>query len=336
MPSLDFVSEFMNENCESVTEKNGKFHCRCPLCGDSQKSQRKKRFHLTFYSDDKIIYNCFNCNASGTFTKLYAFFKGIKEDIAYKELHGFTSVKKRLGKVKNNKLKTEDKKLIGDTDYRLLLEKDCVCENVVSVGYIESMAVKYLKKFRDERKVPNYVKLWFCLNGNYKHRIIIPIYDKSGKIVYFQGRRISSKQEPKYLNPSAPKSLIIPNIERLESNNPIVIVEGLLDSYSISNGTTGLGKSISEEFIKSLKKINEEIIVVFDNDDAGREARNKFFNENKYHKQVKYFLWSLKLSKAKDLNQIMVQNKLSIKEMDEIVRTNSYDYDDFYVRINLC
>jgi hypothetical protein len=43
----------------------------------------------------------------------------------------------------------------------------------------------------------------------------------------------------------------------------------------------------------------------------------------------------MKLPNTKDLNQLMVENSLSIEEMDEIVKKNSYDYDDFYVRINL-
>lgn len=337
MPSIEFVSMFMNEHCENVTEKNGKFHCRCPICGDSLKSRRKKRFHLTFYSEDKIIYNCFNCNDSGTFTKLYSFIKGIPEDVAYKELYGFEGVKNRITKVKTNKLKPEDKALIGTIDYRLMLEKDCICESVNPIGYTDKLAFDFLKKFRKDRNVPKDIKLWFCLDGTYKYRVIIPVTDKNGKIVYFQARAVSPKQEPKYLNPTTPKSIIIPNIEKLNSSKPIVITEGLLDSFSIDNGTTCLGKFISEEFVKELKKINEDVIVVFDNDEAGRESRDKFFKENRYAKQVKYFLWNMgKFSKIKDLNQLKVERNLSIDEMDSIIKENSYTYDEFYVRINLC
>lgn len=330
MPTLEFVSMFMNEHCEDVKENAGKFHCRCPICGDSQKSKRKKRFHLTFYTDDKIIYNCFNCNASGTFTKLYAFLTGMDEKEAYKELHGVKTIEEELKKPITKKLKPEDKALIGTVDYREMLKKDCVCENVKNPGYIENLGIKFLKKFRKDRDVPEDVKLYFCFDGKYKNRIIIPIYDKMGRMIYFQGRRISPKQEPKYFNPESPKSIIIPNIERLDFSKPVIITEGLLDSFSVSNGTTCLGKSISEDFIKSLFKHNEDlmIIIVFDNDEPGKKSLEKFLNENKYCKKVFYFVWK-KFPNVKDLNQMKVENKLSISDMDDIVKKfnlNFYDY----------
>jgi DNA primase len=332
MPTLEYVSMFMNEHCEDVKEKNGKFHCRCPLCGDSKKSKRKKRFHLTFFSEDKIIYNCFNCNASGTFTDLYATLKGIDENTAYKELHGFESVSNRFKKVKFIKPKVEDDVI----DFRKVL-KNCICENTNENGYVTNNVIKILKKFKKERDVPDYIKLWFCIDGDYKNRIILPIYDDKGRMIYFQARATLPKQKPKYLNPTSTKKLIIPNIERLDFNKPIVITEGLLDSFSISNGTTCLGKSITVEFIKELKKHNEDtaLILVFDNDEPGIEARAKFLRENDYNKVVKYFLWNKRFPNIKDLNQMKTENNLSIKEMDNIIKENSYNFFDFMVIKNL-
>lgn len=47
--------------------ENDQYKARCPLCGDSQKDETKKRFYIKFNfdNDDPIKYNCFNCNSHG-------------------------------------------------------------------------------------------------------------------------------------------------------------------------------------------------------------------------------------------------------------------------------
>lgn len=44
--------------------------CRCALCGDSKKDKRKTRFYIqtNLNNDNPILYNCFNCGASGILT----------------------------------------------------------------------------------------------------------------------------------------------------------------------------------------------------------------------------------------------------------------------------
>jgi len=68
MLDLEIINDFAYEHFENIAvSKNGMhFHSRCPLCGDSKKSSRKKRFHLD-YNEGNPIWHCFNCNRSGSF-----------------------------------------------------------------------------------------------------------------------------------------------------------------------------------------------------------------------------------------------------------------------------
>ena len=97
MLNLDVVNSFVMEFFSLVTDtKNGThWHARCPLCGDSKKNIRKKRFHLD-YNNGNPIWQCFNCGRSGSFLEIYSELKAISIDDAKNELYGFDSLRDRL------------------------------------------------------------------------------------------------------------------------------------------------------------------------------------------------------------------------------------------------
>ena len=94
MIDLQIVSEFVYENFENITtEKNNEqFIARCSLCGDSDKSKRKRRFYL-YYNNGNPIYHCFNCGDSGTFLKLYSLIKSITINESKRILFGYDTKK---------------------------------------------------------------------------------------------------------------------------------------------------------------------------------------------------------------------------------------------------
>ena len=49
----------------------------------------------------------------------------------------------------------------------------------------------------------------FTTSGEYGHRIIVPSYDKDGKLNYFTGRTWLSRKKPKYKNPDLPREEVI-------------------------------------------------------------------------------------------------------------------------------
>ena len=125
-------------------------------------------------------------------------------------------------------------------------------------------------------------------NGNhydrFRDRIMFPIRDSRGRCIGFGGR-VLGKEEPKYLN--SPETVLfhkgrelyglyearqaIRNIERM------VIVEGYMDvvglaRHGIDFAAATLGTATTDEHLKRLFRVSDEMHFCFDGDRAGRAA----------------------------------------------------------------
>lgn len=249
---------------------------------------------------------------------------GIDEEDAKKELYGYNpeEVKKRMGRKKKKIIKNPH--LIKKHNYIL---KDCFQIEKPETGIIYQKYIEILKEFKEKRKIPKESKIFIAYKGFYKSRIIIPIFDSKDNIIYFQARRIPGTNiEPKYINPSLKKSIIILNKNNFDPEKYIIIVEGLLDAFSIgTQGTTCLGASIDDDFIKKVLKYTKKgVIISFDRDDAGFEALNKFLKESEYNKKSKYFVIPNKYKDCDDINKFKVT--YNIEDMYNFIVENSTSY----------
>lgn len=303
MLDLEFVRSFVHENFSHVSvSRNGThFNFRCPFCGDSEKSKRKKRFHLQYNNDESTFFNCFNCPATGTFYDLYAHMEGISSSDAYKKLRKFDceTVKKSLVQKSTYKEKTID--YTKHDNFNDFLKNNCLSLESIPTSYYQSKLIEYLKFFKESRQITT--ELFVCHSGIFEKRIIIPIIE-NGVCVYFQGRRILETQYPKYLNPSVEKENVILNIRHFNPEKFIIVTEGILDADAIGyQGTTCLGASIDDIFLSELYKYtNKGIILALDNDKAGQDQIQKIFKESKFNKKLLYFT----LDTEKDLNEFKV------------------------------
>ncbi len=323
MPTLEQVTEFVYENLEGVTinRKGTNFHTRCPFCGDSKKSQSKKRFHLKYENDQAIYGNCFNCNNSCNFYSLYAHIIGVTSDEAYKKFNTYNkkSILKRLNGTKINTKNEDINNKYVDFSYIL---QDCITVDQPTNSFILKKYQHLLQQFIQERKIKQ--KLYIAYRGPFKSRIIIPIwYDN--KMVYFQGRRIFSEMSPKYLNPSVNKNNIILNIENFNKDNHIIVVEGLLDAYTIGNqGTAVLGKEASKEFLSQLReKSNKPVIIAMDNDKDGMAKTIEYINNREYRNEL-FFIMPKKYNYIKDINELIIN--INTPDVYNFVVENSYKY----------
>lgn len=343
MINYDVVNQFVYEHLSLITtsKNNTHWHARCPLCGDSKKSERKKRFHLD-YNNGNPIWNCFNCNQSGSFLDIYAQIKCIDIEEAKMELFGFDTIRDRLSNREiflNNQQK--DKKINYDT-FNWIREKS-ISRFEKPGGIMSKKYKEILDKFIRDRKIKTSYDILICLEGEYKSRIIVPVIDRNDNIIYFQARRLpDSNIQPKYINPKVEKSTIILNEDKFDNNKDIVITEGLLDAFSIGNQATScLGGIFSDEFIGIVQNYtSKNIILAFDNpfvDKAGYRNIFNFIRGSKkkppsvYNKKVKYFIPSKEHIDVKDINMIDV--KYSINNMYEYIVQNSYSYMETYVKL---
>lgn len=345
MLDLQVVDDFIYEFFALVTvSKNGThFHARCLLCGDSQKSQTKKRFHLDF-NNGNPIYHCFNCMKSGSFLELYMMIKGIDISQARKELFKYNP--DYLIQKLSNRKKEKIVKEISTENHNYILDYS-VSDMFPQPGVMGKKYLKLLNDFRESRKLSKEYELLYAFDGDYKGRIIIPIYDENKDIIYFQARRSpGSDLDPKYKNPTIAKGSIIHNKHKFDRKKPIVVVEGLLDAMTIGlQGTTCLGAEISDNLMKEIINLTDEYVIVApDNDKAGIELMKKFMigkerkgrrlniPPSKYAKKVKYFLFPRKFKECKDINMYSV--KYGFSDVFSFIVDNSYDWSEAYVKMH--
>ena len=119
----------------------------------------------------------------------------------------------------------------------------------------------------------------------FRNRIIFPIRDVRNRIVGFGGRVINNDDQPKYLNsPETPvfhKGGLLYNFSKvrpgLKNKDNIIVVEGYMDVISLAskgflNSVAPLGTAITETQLNILWKENDNPIICFDGDEAGKQA----------------------------------------------------------------
>ena len=123
----------------------------------------------------------------------------------------------------------------------------------------------------------------------FRERIIFPISDSEGRIVGFGGRVLNdTDSRPKYLN--SPETLVYKkgNIlyglhitkDFIRKSKEAFLVEGYFDlitayQYGIKNIIATSGTALTEDHARLLKRYTETVILVFDGDEAGRNASNR-------------------------------------------------------------
>ncbi|RKR06587.1 DNA primase [Kushneria sinocarnis] len=121
----------------------------------------------------------------------------------------------------------------------------------------------------------------------FRNRLMFPIRDWKGRTIAFGGR-VLGDDKPKYLN--SPESPVFHKgrelyglyearqaSSRLER---VLIVEGYMDvvalaRFGVNNAVATLGTATSEEHLKRLFRLVDEVVFCFDGDEAGRQAARR-------------------------------------------------------------
>jgi DNA primase len=118
----------------------------------------------------------------------------------------------------------------------------------------------------------------------FRDRIMFPIRNVKGEVIAFGGR-IIAHGEPKYLN--SPETVLFNKSNemyglfesgrQIRDKNYVIIVEGYMDvialfQFGIDNVVATMGTSVTEEHIKKLFRLCDDIYYCFDGDNAGHKA----------------------------------------------------------------
>ena len=119
----------------------------------------------------------------------------------------------------------------------------------------------------------------------FRNRIMFPIFDQRGRISGFGGRGLEERQMPKYLNTgenrifSKGKILYGMNWARdaIKEKGFVLLVEGYFDVIKLHvngviNAVAPMGTSLTGSQINLLKRFTDNMLLLFDSDQAGMKA----------------------------------------------------------------
>ena len=290
---VDVISSYIN------LEKKGKnFFGLCPFHDDHSPSLS--------VSDDKQIYTCFVCGASGnvfSFLKDYlniSFMEAVNNvaNISGIKLSSEIKIKKRFDaeykvydlvtKYYKNNLKSN----AGSEALKYLLSRniteDIIEEFDIGVSLNDNNLSKLLiEKKYDEKML---VDIGLLNKGNelydiFRNRIMFPINNSNGDIVGFSARIYNNSVDSKYINTKETylfkKGEILFNYHRAineaKKKKSIIICEGQMDairiySSGIKNVIATMGTALTKDHINLIKKLNVKVILNMDSDNAGIRA----------------------------------------------------------------
>lgn len=253
-----------------VSNDGNNFKTECPKC-----SKFKLEIHI-----DKGIYHCWVCELRGTNIPYLVSLKNKSKVEECKKIYKRKSVK-------NNEFSSILDKINQKEDY----EEDIKNENITLPEDFVPLILQYNSKNPDFRAVFNYaisrgvnkhkmimMRLGCSNQYDFKRSLIMPSFDKSGKINFYVSRDIdvTSDNPYKYKNANVSKKDIIFNEYLIDWDRELTIVEGPLDLIKTNdNATCLLGSALNEDFKLFQKIIDKKTDVVLALD---KDAYSKTLN----------------------------------------------------------
>ena len=320
-----------------LTQKGRNYFAVCPFHDDHKPSMS--------ISVDKQIYKCFSCGASGnvfTFVSEYEnvpFMEAVRivaskcgidlGDSLYKseEVNKFKEEYEIMNLAElfyQNNLRTD----FGEVALKYLEERGINDEAIkefgigLSLDNNDSLKNLLLKKKYDVKKLVD-VGLLNDVSGNiydmFTRRITFPLWDKNGNIVGFSARVYRGEKDvSKYMN--SRESIIFKKGETLynyhnarneiKRSKQVILVEGFMDVIrlyvnGIKNVVALQGTAMTKDQVNMLKKLRCQVILCFDNDNAGLIAT---LNNGEELEKNNVPISVIRLSGAKDPDEYILKN----------------------------
>lgn len=289
---VDVISSYI-----PLVKKGKNYFGICPFHDDNNPSMS--------VSEEKQIYKCFSCGASGNVFNFIMEY----EHIEFKE--ALELLARRAGVILDHiSIKTTNKfdnfydmydiasKLYQNNlntslgaEARIYLEKRSISEDAIKYFKIgvsskeQDSLVKILltKKY----SIKEMEALGLSLNNKdlFINRIMFPLFDLSGKVVGFSGRIYNSKSDSKYVNTKETviftKGEILYNYhnakESVRKEKYLIVVEGFMDVIrlyisGIYNVIALMGTSLTKQQLSLIKKLSHKVYLSLDGDNPGKSA----------------------------------------------------------------
>ena len=210
---------------ESLLTKGGvEAIARCPECG----TPGKKKLCIRL---DNYFYHCWVCGIKGRSIGWL-----LKK---YSPQHLDEYIKNFEDERVNFNVATEPPEEIIELpeDFALLAPSKCPTALVIK---------KYLySRGLNERDLWRY-RIGYSNQNDWKRRAIIPSFDEDGKLNYFTGRAIDSRNFIKYFNIKVPRNSVIFNEIDIDWKKPLIVVEGPMDLIKCPQNSTYMQISLGQ------------------------------------------------------------------------------------------
>ena len=308
------------------------YNCRCPICGDSKKSENKTRLYF-FIKNNSVRVYCHNCGYSsnlGYFLKqvdptLYNAYvfenlreKNIDRDIRSQQQQNSTLNALRASKTIATAIHDHDNVLCNAIRVDKLSD-DHFCKRYVVDRLIPTDKQSLLYYVDDFKRFVNEL-----IPGKFKNKIaysvsrfIIPFFDQNGKFFEFHGRALDRDAPIRYYTIKLDEQTApIYGLDRVDYSKTIYCTEGPIDSLFLPNCIAVSGSHYDEPLIERLK---DSIVIVPDN-----ERRNKSVVQSvgkMIDNGFKVCLWPDDVV-FKDINDAIIQG-YSSQQLVEIINNNT-------------
>jgi hypothetical protein len=293
---------------------------RCVVCGDSKKSETKKRGWI-LVQGNKITYFCHNC---GYNKPILTFLKQYYPDVAKSYIK--LAFKNKRRDHQDALVQTEVKK---DTSSNQQGQLKIPKMNTLPADHF---AVKYFMR----RKLPLKFLRYLYFTDNYcafintiipdkfknvpdkDPRIVIPFYNKHQKIFAVQGRALEGGYL-RYITIKFNEHKKIFGLERMKRNKTVPVFEGAFDSFFIPNAIAMGGADLDLKYLKELAPM-DRYLFCFDNEPRNKEMCCRV--EKVLKAGFRVCLMPAKYKKyGKDINK-MVENGMTPHQICAIIKDN--------------
>lgn len=243
------------------------FNCRCIICGDSTKNNRKARGYFFNYKNE-LRYKCHNCDAS---VKFSTFLKNLDSNL-------FSQYTLEKFEETNVKPASNIISYVFEQPSFTKKEENLIDQLLDRLDILppDNEAVLYCK----ERKIPEnkFSKLYYIdnikkivqLNEKYKQsirgeesRLVIPFYDNEGQLSAVTCRAIHG-EALRYITVKVKEDApLIFGLENIDKSKTVYVVEGPLDSLFLNNCIAVGGTSFGKITHLGIDKSN--LVLIYDN-----------------------------------------------------------------------
>ena len=214
----------------------------CPFC-----HHHKKKLQINLETQ---YWHCWVCDSKGR--SIQSLLRKLNVDRS--EVGKIVSI---YGEYKPSKNEKEVEKVV----LKLPKEFKSLYQKPKSINPIYNQAIGYLKRRGITMDEVLKYNIGYCEDGLYGGRVIIPSYNEDGELNYFVARSFYEDEKMKYKNPPVSRDVIVFD-NQINWNEPITLVEGVFDSFSVKRNVIPiLGKFIprtlkTKIFEKGVKEIN--------------------------------------------------------------------------------